>query len=409
MDNNFVFDDNDSKKGILKWVLIISAIVLGLAGILSILIGSALIGKADACKTVSEQTSIDRCENPFQQVIFVVGNTANTPTPTLNEGNSKIISALYDIDKKGKTGLSYISVANPDDSPQSFNINKKGSEKISEAVVKQISSSVADVDGADYLEAIRNAAGHAKNKEDTLIYVIGSGLSDSGLLNFANDDLLKLDTDEVKKSVLSAIEDKDELDGITIFWEGIGDTVSPQKALTTQLKNKEKKIYEAVLKGIGLDAYNLIFSNPSSENNEVNSRVTTSVKTTPADASIAVIYSSDDSALAFNPSSDTFKNYNAAKDEIAKLTEQNRNATFAIQAFMSRGICNASKDDNLLRHRAEATKNLLMSVGHVSESNITIEDGEIGDANECPNGPGNYPVVETEAAKNRKVVINVLK
>lgn len=408
MGDDFIFDDDNKSKGIIKWVLIVVAVVLGLSGILAVLITTSVMDDIGNCREISEYTgiSIERCDNRFEQIIFVVGDTANTPNPNIDEKKGKIISSMYDIEKHGAKGLSYISVSKPDDAPQAFAINKKGADKIAQRVVEKINTSSASVDGADYLEAIRNAAYHAKNKEDTLIYVIGSGLSDAGLLNFAEKNLLvEYSTDEIRKAVSSMIDERDELSGLTIFWEGLGDTVSPQEPLSVILKKKERKIYEAVLKEMGLDQEDFIVLEDSGEN-RINDRVTTTVKTALTES---VTIDLDDSELPFNPGQATFKNQGVAETTIKDLTNKYKNSSFSIKPFMSRGMCDWGVDTNLLHDRAEITKNLFINIGHISAVDIETETGEIGDANECPNGPGHYPVDETEAVKNRKVRISVVR
>ena len=285
----------------------------------------------------------------------------------------------------------------------------KSSKKIKEAVIKQIRSSYATTDGADYLEAIRNAALYAKDKENTLIYVVGSGLSDTGLLNFADGDLLfGHSTKEISGAVSNTIEDKKALSGLTIFWEGLGDAVAPQEQLNVDLKNKEKSIYSAVLTELGLNHGDFIEMKTTQENNE-NQDVKATVKTTSVKNETLVFdYSNESSELAFNPGAATFKDKKAAESEVQKLVKKYSNSIYTIKAFQSRGMCDLGKDSDLLNARSEATKQLFENVG-VSIEDIRIEDGEIGDANECPKGEGHYPVDEAVAPKNRKVRISVMR
>lgn len=409
MNNSFIFDDKES-KGIWKIVLIIVAVIIGFGALLSILIGSSMIEDVNICKKVAEQTGIDRCgEKKFKQIIFVVGDTANTQKPLIDEINREIISAMYDVENNGTRGLSYISVSKPDDTPRLFDTKKKGAKKIRDAVVEQIGSSYAIVDGADYLEAIRNAALYAKDKEDSLIYVIGSGLSDTGLLNFAKDDLLfGHSTDEIKRAISDSIKDKEALSGLTIFWDGLGSTVEPQESLNADLKEKVKRVYEAALAEYGLYRDDFIIVETTSKN-LVNESVKTTVKTTPVNNQKLIFdYSSDNSELAFNPGTADFKDKKAAEKAVSDLVEKYSNAVFTIKPFQSRGMCDAGKDDVLLNNRSEAAKGLFTKAG-VSAADIRIEEGEIGDASECPKGSGHYPVDENQAQKNRKVRISVMR
>ena len=82
MDNSFIFDDKES-KGIWKIVLIVVAVVLGFGALLGVLIGSSLKEEGDTCRETSRQTGIDvsRCKEKFEQIVFVIGDTANTRKP----------------------------------------------------------------------------------------------------------------------------------------------------------------------------------------------------------------------------------------------------------------------------------------------------------------------------------------
>ena len=411
MDDNFIFDNKD-EKGIWKIVLVSVAIILGLGTILGILIGTSMKEDADNCKEVSVQTGINRCDSDkkFKQIIFVIGDTANTRKPVVDEKSIGIISTMYDVEKYGVDGVSYISVSRPDDAPQPFDTNKKGAKKIKDEVMKQIKSSYSTVDGADYLEAIRNAALYAKEKNDTLIYVIGSGLSDTGLLNFAEGDLLfGHSTDEIADAVSGMVDDKKALSGLTILWEGLGDTVAPQASLNVDLKEKEERIYKTVLIKLGLDEKDFKKSKTTTVENEKNENVRTNVKTTSVDNKTLVFeYSNENSELAFKPGTATFKDQAAARAEVLEFVKKHGNSIYTIKPFQSRGMCDGAKDGDLLDSRAEATKQLFIDAG-VSAADIRIEEGEIGDANECPNGADHYPVDENVAPMNRKVRISVMR
>lgn len=408
MNDSFIFDDKES-KGIWKTVLISVAVVLGLSTLLGVLIGSSMIESISDCERVSQQIGIDvsRCEEKFEQIIFVIGDTANTRRPiVVNDG---IISSMYDVEKNGTRGLSYISVSRPDDVPQPFDTNKKSAKKIKDAVIKQIESSHATVNGADYLEAIRNAALYTKDKGNALIYVIGSGLSDTGLLNFADGDLLfGHSTEEIRGAISDAIDDKKALRGLTVFWEGLGDTIEPQEQLNADLKQKEKDIYSATLQELGLNEGNFI-EKKTTVKSEKNESVKTTVKTTSVKNQTLVFdYSSDNSELAFNPGTAVFKDKKAAEAEVKNFVKKYKNAIYTIKPFQSRGMCDRDKDEELLNSRSEATKQLFIDAG-VSVADIRTEEGEIGDANECPNGLGHYQVDESIAPMNRKVRISVMK
>lgn len=409
MDDDFQFDDGKS-SGIPKKALVFACIALGFSSILALLIGSSMLDSAKTCSEVSEATGIDRCESDehFEQVFFVVGDTANTAKPMMSDTYSRIIGTMFDVDGKKSKDLFYISVSDPKATPKQFNVKKKGADKVRREINDRLQNMHAKKDGADYLEAIRNAALHAKNPSSTLIYILGSGLSDSGILNFAEKDLLISYTDESIQSGLSKdVKEKTALEGVTIVWEGLGETASPQESLGVALKSKEMDIYAAALSEFGINESDFhISKEPYSS--DINDAVKSKVKTTPVtNEDYSFEYKGEDSDLAFVPGKADFVNTENARKEVQRLVEKYRGATFVITPYQSRGRCNVkSPNTKLLSGRAEATRDLFVEAG---ASSVVVEDGKLGDMKECPRGYGNYFVDESVAPNNRKVVISVVR
>lgn len=397
----FITTTKNSKKNVFKKALPFVGIAFLAISVFLLLWLPATIGAGVECKRIEEQTGIERCESKFKKVIFVVGDTANTPNPAIDGDYSDLITSMYGGDKRG---FYYISVSEPDVAPKRITIDSLKNAK--EEIVDKLSQSKAEVNGADYLEAIRMAAYYSDKKDDTLIYVIGSGLSDSGLLNFAGDSLLtKYSTNEITESFKKTVSDKNELRGLTIVWQGMGETVKPQSSLSTTFRDKEKRIYESILTSLGIDKSDIHFSSDSitGKNN-----VETTVKVTSLKDAITIIFSNDDSSLAFAPNEATFIDPGSAKSEIQKFVADHPDSQFIIKSYMSRGMCDNGIDEGLLEGRSMATKNLLKQVG-VSSSDIEIEKGELGDSKECPNGLIHEPAVTELAKQNRKVVIKVVR
>jgi outer membrane protein OmpA-like peptidoglycan-associated protein len=84
------------------------------------------------------------------------------------------------------------------------------------------------------------------------IIVIGSGLSDSGDLNFSKNGILT--GEEARTQAIEAIKNKydaDHLDGYTVEFYGLGDTSVPQEPLSSIQKGIVRDIYKDAIRGLG--------------------------------------------------------------------------------------------------------------------------------------------------------------
>ena len=402
---SFIVTSQNNGKDLFKRSLPFLGVGLLALVLFSILFFVPKITSKFSCSEIASATQIARCENKFKQIIFIIGDTANTPKPTFDNEYIEVVKEMYGGNERG---ISYISVSDPTAAPKTIGLEGPIQYEI-DNVKDSLSRMKAEKNGADYLEAIRTAIRYSKDKEQTLVYIVGSGLSDSGLLDFANDKLLTAkSTDSVIASLEKNIENKNELSGVTIIWDKMGETTEPQTPLNNTLKNKEQKIYTEALKKYGIHEDSLfIFSETSSsvDKNEVDS----SVKITPVkDETLTFTFSNDNSKLAFIPGTNHFVNENEAKEEMNRFVNEHPGYYFVVTSYMSRGWCDSGENTELINSRSEATKDLLVSVG-VSGADIIIERGGIGIANECPNGPIHEPVEPVEAQKNRIVEISLIK
>ena len=93
------------------------------------------------------------------------------------------------------------------------------------------------------------------------VVVIGTGLSTSGVLDFQNN-LISAEPG----TVVELLKEKDEIpdfNGITVYWQQMGDVAAPQQALTSAQRNNLQQIYGGIVEaGGGTFCYNSIIANP---------------------------------------------------------------------------------------------------------------------------------------------------
>lgn len=407
--NKFIYDKKNFKKK-LQQALPVIGIVAIVVAILSILILPSrleTIRKCDELGLGGDFGTIvtGQCTKSFDEIIFVVGDTQNTPAPSLNY--PEYIDTALNIKK---ASISAISVSNSHRNPKiitDYDESNKANKIISK-VDEFLSTTAAVNNGADYLEAIQTAAEYAENKNRTLIYVIGSGLSDHGTLNFADNSFLdkNSNTEEISEKVSQYIDNPSILKDTTIVWDGIGQTISPQPALNDSNRVKLKEIYGLIFKELGNRTVR--FKDKLSSDSSANTLNTVKItKITQEGPCFSETYTANKtSAFKFNGDSATLVDSGATDEEVDKVVAATNgcpNAKVKVTAYMSRGQCSRQDVDNaLLDDRLNAIKNKLIERG-INPEKIELVPGGFGDAPECNNGDYN----SAEGEKNRRVDIEV--
>ena len=150
-------------------------------------------------------TSNSENQAQYDIVVFVVGNTENSPAPKLAD-NKNISATLENLFYSTEAGeLPNIVLFSATAEPKTIEIEKKyflgqaANELASQSnfndLLKGIelaANSSPSCSGADYFAAIIEALEYVKSYDNPLIIVYGSGLSDTGVINFAFDNLIKL-------------------------------------------------------------------------------------------------------------------------------------------------------------------------------------------------------------------------
>lgn len=255
-----------SKNGVLPWIILGSA-----AFTAAVLFLGSILGNSDACgdRGIDEEKS-GYClvsSDDYKHIVIVTGNTQNSSAPNLDfseDGNEKelLAGAFYSsgsieiistagegnnrIEFKGFSPAKNISASN--------NNLKKLGRSINEAIKTKPTQS-----GSNYMGAIWEAAQHLNAIGDDskkLIIVVGSGYSDSGILDFAHDDLLN------KASDIDTIIRNDErleegiMSGISLRWYNMNGVVAPQDSLS-DYSTRIRTIYEKALGYAGVMDMNL--------------------------------------------------------------------------------------------------------------------------------------------------------
>ncbi len=385
---DFDFDFEDAKP----WLIGIGAILLVVGvvfGMTYINVNSA-IAKCETAHYAKPEfgLSVGSCpadeDYASDSVALVVGNTANSPVPTLTEEADKYLRNslaktegdlslnIYSATPSGeRIKLSDLKVK------KSGNVGSfiKNSTKTLDAVNSAIKKPAAEK-GADYFNNIV-AAGRAvttsPSSKKPLVLVIGSGLSDTQPLNFANGDLLHADPAEVldtlKKSGTVAAS---ELEGVKIVWSGLGVATAPQQPLDATEKRNLRNIYAQIFRYMGADFV-------TDDTVVASDSIKTDKPVTPVEvngiAGGVMVYKLGENSIGFKPGTATIQDEataNASLDGVVASYQKCRGAKLTIEGYTARPSGVADATDSLSKNRAEAVKKLLVARG-VSADAVVAE------------------------------------
>lgn len=222
-------------------------------------------------------SSYDEATATKAAVCYVLANTANSQGLNLN--SPMVHDTIYNTIRH----FGYISVVNVDGIPDvalasSFEIDDKYKSAPTErldldaraettSLIAGMQSVIATDPEVDYLAALHLAVRTLSSLEgydSKIIVVIGTGLSTTGVLNFQNN-LISAEP----STIVDLLREKDEIpcfDGITVYWQQMGDVAAPQQTLTSAQRHKLQEIYGGIIEaGGGTFVYNDIIANPVNE------------------------------------------------------------------------------------------------------------------------------------------------
>lgn len=369
-------------------------------------------------------------------LVIVAGNTANTPVPTISK-NTK----TYDFLKNSvaqSADIQFISVA-PDLQSEKIEIARNETndaqgfvDSVDQAIntINTKLSQAPTMNGATYFEAISKAAralasasssqastsqanssqANASQAQATTgaqtfptIIILGSGLSDGGLLNFADYDLLLKEPAEVISALSKSNQLVNNLNNINIIWSGLGETVAPQSTLSNLEVENLKSIYRQALLRSGANLTSDALSGALNASTSVANNPYT-VKTTKV-SQTSLVFEFSDEQLTFESGTANLKDQNQAIDTLTKVVDtasSNPARPITITGYVAPEDCSGRENSDLAHARANKVSQLLQSMG-VANS-ITTKSGGIyqPEVTVCDHDNWN----ETVAESKRKVIIN---
>ena len=292
---------------------------------------------------------------------------------------------------------------------------------------------IAKNEEVDILQAISLSANslHSSDYECKEMYILDSGLSTTGVLDFAHCNVIDSDPSYVvgKLNEQHAIPD---LEGITIRWIGFGQTSGEQQTLSSDYVFKLKSIWKAILLDGGaiIDDYSFntealenidmgfslpkvttvpIVINPvspeeiESDNDEM---ITSNVIEEAIDDSCVLKF--EETTLNFKPNTAEFIDENIAISDLSIVVDYLKSSPDikVYIAGMTATYGDRESCKTLSLERAEAVKNIIMQADPLISNNQIIVLG-LGYEDNFLRVPDviNGEFVEDEAKKNRAVYV----
>lgn len=354
----------------------------------------------------------------YNKIAIVYGNTANTPAPIITRDirNQHLIASLAksvpNPNGSDSTSIKLISTASSL-KMNTFDIISSKANMPSDFIadinsnIDSINSTISKAptgSGSTYLEAINKAGRALSNTDNSIIIVMGSGLSDGGALNFANEnlDLLHRDAESVIDNfIANNPRSLGSLDGKRVIWYGLGEVTHPQTTLSDDEQNNLEAIYAGILEAEGAEVEFYTSDSHDAVKDNKYSVDTTSTKT----CETVITFSNEE--LAFVENSDEFLDESAARLALQKIAEAATSSSeVRIEGFVaprSQKHCN-EEQDGLSQKRADKVKQELIKL-NVDGSKIIAEGKGIfePEISVCPNGKWREDVASTK----RKVTIHM--
>ncbi|MDR0951111.1 MAG: OmpA family protein [Candidatus Ancillula sp.] len=345
---------------------------------------------------------------PESSIGIVVGNVQGSPVAQItDEAKEKLLDQvdkyeivkvnIYDVDSNNTSSQASIDT-DKINSPNS-NTKQNAENDLIGTINSKIKSLKPKSSNADYMNTIEKAADQLTGEQPLLI-VAGSGLSDTGTLNFASDNFLTSDKtiDEIKDQYIESNKsesNKYKEKNISLILTHLGETTLPQ-SFVSDINQKEKlqNIYKGILSKMGFNV--IVQNNDYSKLLEVDNGSYTVTQT-----STGVQYKSlfngeygSSSALAFNKDETTFLDSEKADTELKKISESIKNVkTYTIDITGYQDLVDGKCEyGSISLDRANVIKDKLGELG-LSKSDIKVLDAVCNGAN----GNGD----------NRKVTISI--
>lgn len=299
------------------------------------------------------------------------------------------------------------------------NVDSAKKKQIATGNTDQIMSDLSNLAGktpeADLLSAIQLSADMLYSTDSTTektMVIYDSGLSTTGILNFAEQNLIETPAESIVAQ-LKEIHEIPDLTDVHVLWLGCGEVCGEQQKLSEDYKNKLETIWKEIL--IEGGASNVVFQ-PSESSGEEPDKELPDCSTVPVIEKPIVITGKTmpeitkwdgESSVRFKGDLAEFVDVAAAKEDLRPAAEYlAANPKESVYIFgMTATITGGGSGIELAEARANACKDVLKEYG-VNDKQITVVGlGQIDNPLRVDDVDENGNQIEELAQKNRAVVM----
>lgn len=209
------------------------------------------------------------------------------------------------------------------DKTLSLSLRNQDAQKVVSNMAAKLKEAVPLTNEVDVLEGLilstreLNASDSINN--DRILYVCSNGLQTTGLINMSDMNIIDADPQ------LLAEEIKDNLpnmQGIRVFWMGLGDTADEQKKLDESNKRKLEKIYKAIIEAAG-GTVEFLNDTTTSQDNPIEwpSVKEVAIINTTLDENVINIIKLDNEKISFDKGKGEIKNRENAIEALKPIAD----------------------------------------------------------------------------------------
>lgn len=278
-------------------------------------------------------------------------------------------------------------------------------------ILNEIASLKATTPEVDTLKAISVASESlnslSSNCKKTMI-IIDSGLSTTGLINFASTNVIDNSPDYIVNQLME-MHALPSLQGINIKWIGLGQTAGVQTELSSSYKYKLQELWNSILTASGASVEFLGTPLPNVE----PSCELPSVTVVPVVEDCLTLEASnipdavkfdEDSSVKFKGDQAVFIDQRAAKEELKPIAEyliSTKKKMYIVGMTATHG--DAAQRQQLSLERSEACKKVLVDYGVSPSQLITVGLGFQDNILRVDDTDANGNLIESQAKTNRAV------
>ncbi len=372
-----------NNSGLLIVVAVALLAVWGLPRLLDNLGGSAI---CDADPDKTGYCLVDSTD--YDAVVFVVGNTQNSPTPAIfldNTDFDNILRSVFYSDNA--SAIKIVSAAGDNhliDYKNTIKVakNLSASENNLKKLKKELKAAMvqpAEEAGADYFGGILKASKLLpKTAKNPLIMVIGSGYNDTGVLDFAHEDLIskyQKDKNSINQLLNNAVSTENSLlANKNIVWYGLGEVVEPQRNLD-DYTNVTTQIYASALSYLGANEVDLEHqSGTTTASTSVDSKHSVT-PTYVSSLKVGDTFEVNEAIGEFEADTTILKNPIVVKQKLQSFADKFKSSQ-KVKLRLTGYIAYCADDNSLSKGRAGVIRDLLVELG-IPQNKISV-DGKAG-------------------------------